>query len=181
MCLVLGNVHTWESVPPWPHSILIDHLCCHYCLQPWITEVSYLTQPPLSHYQWTYRMHSAGQSMASTLWSRRIADWYHDHCPRGAGTPRPPLCSQEWKQLKINTRTLLQFFFYFYFSGLTQLLFPSLCTAALYLCPHPVLLASFTPGFCLWTSLLILLLNSKIITWKKRELMDFTDNTKQKM
>lgn len=104
MCLVLGNVHTRESVPPWAHGVLIGHLCCHRCLRPWITEVSHLTQPPLSHYRWTNRMHSAGrQSAASTLWSRRIADWHHDHSPRGAGTPRPP-CSQEWKQLEIHTR-----------------------------------------------------------------------------
>ena len=42
------------------------------------------------------------------------------------------------KALKINMRTLLQFFFYFYFSVLIQLFFPSLSTVALYLCPHPV-------------------------------------------
>ena len=97
----------------------------------------------------------------------------------GLGHHDPPAARSEssWSYTLDTTPVLLLF----YFSVLIQLVFPSVSTAALYLCPHPVLLGSFIHGFCLWTSLLILLLNSKIIAWKKRELMDFTDNTKQKM
>ena len=159
MCLVLGNVHSWESVPPWPHSTLTDHRCCHRCLQPWTTEVSYLTQTPLSHYReqtgctqlgdkaWLQPSGAEAQPTGSTT---TICE--------GLDTTTPALQpGAEADETHMRTAPAL-FPLLFLSAG------PTLLSFTFRGCPLPLssscfLLGSFIHGFCLWTSRLISLLN----------------------